>query len=393
MTWSTILACVLIFLGALVMLRSIMYHKNLMFTVQESIAGFSKQTSGLVKIHMAFMVFFFFAYLVVIFFFMSQIDVIDELVIGLIFIFGAIFVYTGIIIQRRAFDLLNNINIELREYAGKLEENQETLLHLNENLKQEIKQKEMAQQSEQLKSDFLSQVSHELRTPLTSIFGFTKLIKKDFDSISSEIAADGPSAIKKDRIWKNISIIICECSRLTRMINNVLDLAKIESGQATWNDKPTLLKDVIESSVTAVEGLLLEKASVSLKIDTRSSLPSLYIDADLITQVMVNLLSNAIKFTDSGEITIETTVSEDTLVIAVCDEGVGMSSESLDRIFDRYYVARNGNTLSSSKLGTGLGLPICKEIIEHYKGEILAESEFGKGSCFYVTLPLSMSDE
>nr|WP_287410614.1 HAMP domain-containing sensor histidine kinase [Pseudodesulfovibrio sp.] len=390
MTWSTILACILIFLGALVMLRSILYHKSLMLTVHDSIAGFPKRTSSLIKMHMAFMVFFFFAYILVIFIFIGHFDVVNDLFIALVFFFGAVFVYIGIVIQRKAFGLLNNTNKELREHARKLEENQDKLIRLNDNLKMEIKQKEMAQEAEQLKSDFLSQVSHELRTPLTSIFGFTKLIKKDFDVISSENVIPEPLAKKENRIRKNISIISYECSRLTRMINNVLDLAKIESGQATWNDEPTSLEDVLQSSVTAVEGLVLEKPSVTMTIGTHSPLPSMYLDVDLITQVLVNLLSNAIKFTDSGEIVITASVNDKHIEIAVSDEGVGMTAENITRIFDKYYVAKKGNTLSSSQLGTGLGLPICKQIVEHYHGEILAESVLGKGSCFYVTFPLSI---
>lgn len=391
MAWSTILACILIFLGALVMLRSIIYHKSLMLTVHDSIAGFSKWTSSLVKIHMAFMVFFFFAYIIVIFIFIGHFDVVNHLFIALVFFFGAVFVYIGIVIQRKAFDLLSNSNKELREHARKLEKNQGKLIRLNDNLKTEIEQKEMAQEAEQLKSDFLSQVSHELRTPLTSIFGFTKLIEKDFDVISSENIISEPCVKRENRIRKNISIISYECSRLTRMINNVLDLAKIESGQATWNDEPTSLEDVIQSSVTAVEGLILEKPSVTMIIGPHAPLPSMCLDADLITQVLVNLLSNAIKFTDTGEIVITASMDDKHVKIAVSDEGVGMTPENLVRIFDKYYVAKKGNTLSSSQLGTGLGLPICKQIVEHYHGEILAESVLGEGSRFYVVLPLSIS--
>lgn len=265
MEWSTILSCILISAGAIVMLRSIINHRRLMQIIAETTSGFSHRTSILVRAHMAFMVFFFVAYLVVIFFFISKIDVIGNLFIGLIFLFGAIFVYTGIVIQRKSIALLNASNSELRKYAEDLEANQNQLLTLNDELKAEIKKREMAQHSEQLKSDFLSQVSHELRTPITSIFGFAKLMKKDFDTIASHADIKAPFDKKQNKIEQNISIIISECSRLTRMINNVLDLAKIEAGETTWNDAPIPLVEVINSSMTAVRGLVLEKETVKLE--------------------------------------------------------------------------------------------------------------------------------
>ena len=390
MAWNMIIACILIFAGAMVMLRCIIRHRSFMLTVRDATAGFSKRTSGLIQAHKVFMFFFLFAYLLVIYFIVEQIDVINNLFIALIFFLGATFVYIGILIQGKAFDLLNSSNRELKKYATKLEENQSKLLTLNKDLKKEIEQKVIAQESEQLKTDFLSQVSHELRTPLTSIFGFTKLIQKDFETIRLGNVIHGPLVKKQKRIEKNIEIISSECSRLTRMINNVLDLAKIESGQANWNDEVVSLEDIIESSVQSVNGLVLEKPYVTLNVDISGSLPTIYIDADLITQVLVNLLSNAIKFTDSGEIAVRFMVTDQNVVITVRDPGVGISPESLSKIFDKYYIARNGNTLSSSKLGTGLGLPICKQIVSHYGGEIVAESEMGKGSLFSVVLPRSI---
>ena len=371
------------------MLRSIIHNRRLMHIIRKSTSGFSHKTSILVRTHMAFMIFFFVAYLVVIFLFIANIDLIGDLFIGLIFVFGAIFVYTGLFIQEKSVESLNSSNSELRKYAEDLEANQRQLLNLYEELKSETKQKEMAQKSDQLKSDFLSQVSHELRTPLTSIFGFTKLIQKDFDSIVSSDDIKVTLIKKQDKIHKNLSIISCECGRLTRMINNVLDLAKIESGEATWNDKPTPLAAVIESSLTAVEGLVLEKESVSINSDIPPSLPTLVVDADLITQVFVNLLSNAIKFSNSGIVMIRAKRDDNNITISVSDEGVGITPEDINKVFDKYYIARKGDTLSTPRLGTGLGLPICKQIVEHYGGEISVESQLGMGSTFRIILPVN----
>ncbi len=213
-----------------------------------------------------------------------------------------------------------------------------------------------AQESEQLKSDFLSQVSHELRTPLTSIFGFTKLMQKDLDAIWEIEGMQAQTVRKRERLEKNLSIVCSECSRLTRLINNVLDLARIESGQMTWDDVPVSLDDIVGSSVTAVEGLFVENSSVSLKVDIPRELPALRVDLDLVTQVFVNLISNSVKFTKSGEIAVTVTRELHYIQVSVCDQGVGMTEENLSRIFDKYFIARKGDTLSSTKLGTGLGL-------------------------------------
>ena len=183
MHWNTIAACVLIFLGAVVMLKSVIDYKGLIGTIQQSTEGFSKRTHALIRTHMFFKVFFFLSYLGVIYLFIRQIDVLNDFFIGLIFFFGAIFVYVGIIIQRKTFNMLTQTNQNLKLYAEKLERNQAKLIRLNKNLENEIQEKEKAKKSDQLKSDFLSQVSHELRTPLTSIFGFAKLIKRDFETI------------------------------------------------------------------------------------------------------------------------------------------------------------------------------------------------------------------
>lgn len=391
MNWGTTLSCFFILIGAIVMLRSIINHKRLLNLINESTSGFSRRTSLLVRAHMVFMVFFFFAYLGVITFLIAEIDVIGNLFIGLIFLFGAIFVYIGIFIQQKSIQMLNVSNSELRKHTEVLETKQKQLVHLYEELKRETEQKEIAQKSEQLKSDFLSQVSHELRTPLTSIFGFTKLIQKDFNSIVSNTDMQGALTKKKDRIDKNLSIISHECSRLTRMVNNVLDLAKIESGEATWNDQPIPLGDIIESSLTAVEGLIHEKESLRIESEIPSDLPTITVDADLMTQVLVNILSNAIKFSDSGIVMIRAKQDNTSITITVSDQGVGIKPEDLSSIFDKYYTVRNGNTLGAPRLGTGLGLPICKEIVEHYGGNISVKSEMRGGSVFSITLPVSIA--
>ncbi len=135
MNWSTVVACVLIFAGAVLMLRNIFSHRQLMLTVRDSLKARSRRTSFLIRTHMTFMVFFFLSYLGVIFLFINQIDIVSNLFIGLIFFFGGIFVYIGIIIQQQAFSSLKASNQDLKDYSVRLEQEQEKLISLNEDLK------------------------------------------------------------------------------------------------------------------------------------------------------------------------------------------------------------------------------------------------------------------
>jgi len=245
----------------------------------------------------------------------------------------------------------------------------------------------VAEEASAAKSTFLSTVSHELRTPLTSVIGFTKIIKKRLDERilpfvqSEEKKTD--RAIKQ--VNQNLDVVISEGERLTNLINTVLDLAKIEAGRLDWNMETIPVEGVIKQASAATSSLFEEK-SLPLKLDIEKGLPALKADKDRLVQVMINLISNAVKFTDDGEIRINAFRKNGFIVVGVKDSGIGISKEDLPKVFEKF--KQVGDTLTDKPKGTGLGLPICKEIIEHHKGEIWVESEFGKGSSFMFSIPL-----
>lgn len=335
---------------------------------------------------MVFMGFFFLGYLAVLYLFINKIDFASSLFVAIIFFFGAVFVFLGIIIQKIMFSAINEQNRILKEYNDKIQGERDRLLALNQQLEVEISNRVKAEESDKMKSDFLSLVSHELRTPLTSIFGFTKLIEKGLSGLDTD--SDKMSfKRKKERLDNNLGIVCDECSRLTRLINNVLDLTKIESGQVNWDDTPTSLGDIVQSSINAVEGLFVEKQAVEFIKDIPAELPRVCVDSDLFAQVLINLVSNAVKFTDEGQVKLSISLNNNAIHLIVSDTGRGIESEHLKDIFDKFYIVRSGDTLGAKQTGTGLGLPICKEIVEHYSGKIWVESTAGKGSSFHVMLP------
>ena len=243
-------------------------------------------------------------------------------------------------------------------------------------------------QLDEMKSSFLSTVSHELRTPLTSILGFAQLIQKKLDHlIFPEVATDNPRVTKAmQQTSSNIDIIVSEGERLTDLINDLLDLAKMESGKIEWKTDPLSLKDIISRAVNASESLWAHQ-NLAVYTDVETNLPSVPGDPDRIIQVMVNLLSNAVKFTSQGSITCRAKQLGNQVVVSVSDTGLGIPVEAQAMVFEKF--KQIGDTLTEKPQGTGLGLPICKQIIEHHGGKIWVESTLGKGSTFFFTLPLT----
>lgn len=242
---------------------------------------------------------------------------------------------------------------------------------------------------DELKSCFLSSVSHELRTPLTSIFGFVKLVAKDFSRHFAPLAGDAALLRKKsESIQGNLDIVIEEGGRLTRLINNVLDLARIESGRMPWNDRKVALRACLHQAAEGVAGRFAPYTRTRLKVDATPGLPDLFADPDRIVQLLINLLDNAAKFTPEGEVTVTADATAAGGVrITVADTGPGIPPGDLEAVFNRFHQAGNIADLTSKPNGTGLGLAICKEIVDHYAGRIWVESELGRGSRFYVELP------
>ncbi len=226
---------------------------------------------------------------------------------------------------------------------------------------------------DRLKDDFVSTVTHELRTPLTSIRAF------------SEILHDNPDLPAEER-QKFLNIIIQESERLTRLINQVLDLAKLESGRAEWRVTEIELRSVVEDSINATSQLFRAK-NVPLETRLPPSLPPIRADRDRLVQVLINLLSNAVKFVaaDTGRVGIELFKDPDGLRVHVSDNGPGISRENQQVIFEKFRQA--GDTMTEKPEGTGLGLPISRQIIEHLGGRLWVQSEPGAGATFAFVLP------
>ena len=252
------------------------------------------------------------------------------------------------------------------------------------------KAEEAAEEANRTKSNFLSTVSHELRTPLTSVLGFAKIIRKKLDeSVLPALKFEDKKAAKSlGQIREVTEIIVIEGERLTALIDDVLDLAKMEAGKITWNLQKVSITEVVDRATSAVSSLL-EQKNLNLVKEVEEGLPEIYGDHDRLIQVVINLLSNAWKFTDKGSITVHAALTESDkgepfIKVGVSDTGIGITPEDQKRVFDKF--KQVGDTLTDKPKGTGLGLSICVEIVEYHGGKIWVESEPGKGSTFYFTV-------
>jgi len=244
-----------------------------------------------------------------------------------------------------------------------------------------------------MKTEFTSTVSHELRTPLTSILGFAKLIERRFREVI--LPTWEPETKKQQRaanqINKNLDIIISESNRLTKLINDVLDISKMEARKVDWNFSKCDARQILDQAIHATNGLFVSKPSVTLVQEVANDLPAVVADSDRVVQVIINLISNAVKFTDEGRIFIVVETDWSNLVIRVRDQGTGISAADQKLVFDKY--KQVGDVITDKPTGTGLGLPISKEIVEMHGGRIWVESEVGSGSTFSFTLPLATVED
>jgi len=226
---------------------------------------------------------------------------------------------------------------------------------------------------DRLKDDFVSTVTHELRTPLTSIRAFT------------EILLDAPEVEVVQR-KKFLTIIAKEAERLTRLINQVLDLAKIESGKADWVETRVDIKEVIRDTLAAMDQLFREKR-IEVEAQRPDKVSTVMVDLDRMIQVMLNLLSNAVKFCDSANGRIEIVLAErnGSVRVDVSDNGRGIAPEDHEAVFSKFHQV--GDTLTGKPHGSGLGLYISRQIVEHFGGQMWVESRRGSGARFSFTLP------
>ncbi len=232
---------------------------------------------------------------------------------------------------------------------------------------------------DRMKDDFISTVTHELRTPLTSIRAFSEMLHQD------------PEIGLADRT-RFLGIIVSEAERLTRLINQILDMAKLESGRAEWTTGDVDIGEVARETMESI-GQLFRDRGVRLESEVPAQGPVVLADHDRLTQVMINLLSNAVKFVPGETGLVMVRVGDDgrEARVEVEDNGPGLTAEESLVIFERF--RQGGNTMTDKPQGTGLGLPISRQIIEYFGGNLWVESRPGAGAKFIFTVPLPVPQE
>jgi signal transduction histidine kinase len=277
----------------------------------------------------------------------------------------------GLVVWRRqAGNFSNEIINLIQTFAA-----QSVLAIQNARLFREIEEKSrQLEVANRHKSDFLANVSHDLRTPLNSIIGFTRIVLRR--------TGDQVPDLQKQNLQK----VLISSEHLLKLINGLLDLAKIEAGKMEVIAEPVRVEDVVSMATATVEPLLKD-GRVRFVKDIPPDLPPLNTDRDKLKQILLNLLSNAAKFTEKGEIKVVVCQENGNVKLTVSDTGIGMKKEALDRIFEEFQQAEK--TTASKYGGTGLGLAIVKRFINLMGGDICVESELGKGSKFTITLPMT----
>jgi len=273
-------------------------------------------------------------------------------------------------------DITENKNSELRlkEYYEKLESQVEERTAELVNKTEELeKAKNEAESADRLKSAFLATMSHELRTPLNSIIGFTGILRQ---------GRPGPL---NDEQQRQLELVQKSARHLLALINEVLDLSKIEAGQLKVTKETFKIRDLVDQ-VVELNFTLADQKNLKLNYSVDEALNEIYTDRQRLTQVLVNLVNNAVKFTETGSVTLTAEKMDDKVFFKVTDTGIGIEPEKLDLLFRPFMQIDSGTTRKHE--GTGLGLSICKRLITLMGGKIGVESEYGKGSAFWIKMPL-----
>jgi len=270
---------------------------------------------------------------------------------------------------------IDDLYRELQKHAETLEkrvaERTDELEQMNSDL---LRAKDAAESADHLKSAFLATMSHELRTPLNSIIGFTGILL---------MGLVGPL---NEEQKKQLVMVQDSARHLLELINDVLDISKIEAGQFQLACEPFDMKSTIEKSLEKITPLA-EKKGLALTSVIEPSVGDIFGDRRRVEQIIINLLSNAVKFTGCGEVRIESRIEDDgRLVTRVIDTGIGIRPEDMDNLFKPFRQIDTG--ISRQYEGTGLGLSICKKLVEAMGGKIYVESKFGSGSIFTFTMPI-----
>ena len=259
---------------------------------------------------------------------------------------------------------------QVLEYSRQLEQKSQALEKATAEL---TAANERLKELDRLKDEFLSTVTHELRTPLTSVRSF------------SEILHDNPGLDAEER-KRFLGIIIRESERLTRLINQVLDLTKIEAGRMEWRMGAVDLNEVIEDAVATL-GHLFKERQVELEVSLPEKVPAVQGDRDHLMQVVINLLSNAEKFCPpaDGRVAVMLSADVDAVTVSVTDNGPGIPLEDQQLIFEKFHQVRDSRT--GNPVGAGLGLTISRRIVEHLGGRIWVETDPGEGATLSFSIP------
>ena len=234
--------------------------------------------------------------------------------------------------------------------------------------------RQVAEQADKIKSEFLAHMSHELRTPLNAILNFTAFVS---DGLMGEVNTEQVEALQR---------VTDSANHLLSLINDVLDISKIQSGMMSLFVEEVYMNEALRATVSIAKGLVKNKP-IELNVEIEENLPHIYGDKRRIRQILLNLVSNAVKFTQKGGVTITAQHHHETneVYISVSDTGVGIPAEDLDMVFLPFRQSQQG---VEQVVGTGLGLPITKHFVEAHGGKIWVESEAGKGTIFHVSLPV-----
>jgi len=278
----------------------------------------------------------------------------------------------GYIVSLSDITTLKNMETELRNHRDNLED----LIDMQ--TKDLIESMKDAEEANRVKSEFLSNMSHELRTPMHAILAFSR---------------QGAERTDVPRIKEFFNDIHTSGQRLTKLVNNLLDVSKLEAGKMLLAYEPCNIADALSHSINELESLTLDK-KLNLYTEIEENIPQIDMDNEKIIQVIVNLISNSIKYTDAGKniyISIKRAPIEDKdgIAFSIRDEGSGLPEEELEKIFDKFI---QGSRTKDGAGGTGLGLAISKEIIKLHKGKIWAENSPKGGAIFTFIIPIKTEE-
>jgi signal transduction histidine kinase len=280
---------------------------------------------------------------------------------------GTVGIIFDITERKRTEQALRESEAQLRHHAESLER------RVAERTAELVLALDRAQSADRLKSSFLATMSHELRTPLNSILGFSGILRQGLAGPLNEEQA------------KQMGMVCSSAEHLLALINDVLDLSKIEAGQLKVSTECFDLRDAVCAAV-ATAGPLASKKGLPVEVDLPSRAVAISSDRRRVEQILLNLLSNSIKFTASGRVRVEVLPGDTGVTVRVTDTGIGIRDQDLTELFKPFTQVDSG--LSRRHEGTGLGLSICKKLVELLGGTIRVTSEWGKGSTFTFELPL-----